>query len=328
MKHPFSRRLALRGLATAGLALLASAATAQPAFPTRPIRIVVNTAPGGLVDIVTRLVAQKMGETLGQSVVIDNRAGGDGLLGIRYVKSQPADGYTLLSTAGTIAIQPAVKQDAGYDPIKDFTAIGPVVRTPVMMVVGADQPDRSAKDFLARAKAQPNALSYASAGVGTTTHIGAAMYLQQAGVQLLHVPYKGNGAAMPDVMAGRVAMIFEAYGSGAAKVREGRLRALGVTSNQRIPGLPDVPTLAEQGVPGFSYYLWIGMFAPAGVPKEAAQRLSDALRAAVASKDLAARIASDGAEAMAMTSDEFSSFVRDEVQLMNRFVTDLGMPKQ
>jgi tripartite-type tricarboxylate transporter receptor subunit TctC len=323
-----SRRLFARTLVAAGLAVAASAASAADPYPVKPIRIVVNTAPGGLVDITTRLLAQKMGESLGQSVVVDNRAGGDGLLGIRYVMTQPPDGYTLLATAGTIAIQPAVKQNVGYDPVKDFAGIGPMVRSPVMMVVGPDQPDKTARDFIARAKAAPKSLTYASAGVGTTTHIGAAMYLQQAGLDLLHVPYKGNGAAMPDVMAGRVAMIFEAYGSGAPKVKAGQLRALGVTSTQRLPGLPDVPTLAEQGVPNFSYYLWLGMLAPAGTPKNVVQRLSVALQAALASKELVDRFAADGSEPMKMSPDEFNDFMRSEVQQLNKFVADIGLAKQ
>jgi tripartite-type tricarboxylate transporter receptor subunit TctC len=325
-KRKFMKTLLAHGTAALALALPLAAAAADP-FPSRPIRIVVNTAPGGLTDIVTRLVAQKMGEKLGQSVIVDNRAGGDGLLGIRYVKTQPADGYTLLGCAGTVAIQPAVKQDPGYDLVKDFTGIGGIVRTPVLMVVGNSQPDKTLKDFVARACANPGKLTYASAGVGTTTHIGAAMFLQQEKLDLLHVPYKGNGAAMPDVMAGRVAMLFEAIGSGATKVKEGQWRGLAVTSSKRVPALPDVPTMQEQGVP-FTYYLWIGMLAPAGTPPDVAQRLSDALRFALTSKDITERFRSDGSEPMLTSPAEFNDFLKREVVQMNRFVTDLGIPKQ
>lgn len=333
--HNPARRCFVRNTVTLGVAAIAAIATtsgtsalAADPYPNRPIRIVVNTAPGGLSDLTARLVGQKMGERLGQPVVIDNRAGADGLLGIRYVKAQPADGYTLLATAGTIAIQPAVKLDAGYDLIKDFTGIGPMVRSPLIMVVGPNQPDKTAKDFVARAKAAPNTLTYASAGVGTTTHIGAAMYLQQAGLNLMHVPYKGNGAAMPDVIAGRVGMIFEAYGSGASKIKAGQLRALGVTSTKRLPGLPDVQTLAEQGADNFSYYLWIGLFAPAGTPKDVVQRVSEALNSALGDKEILDRFASDGTEPMRMSPGEFSDFLRTEVQQMNKFVTDIGLAKQ
>jgi tripartite-type tricarboxylate transporter receptor subunit TctC len=325
-KRKFMKTLLAQGIA--GLALtLPFAATAADPFPSRPIRIVVNTAPGGLTDIVTRMVAQKMGEKLGQSVIIDNRAGGDGLLGIRYVKTQPADGYTLLGCAGTIAIQPAVKQEPGYDLVKDFTGVGGIVRTPVLMVVGNSQPDKTLKDFVSRARANPGKLSYASAGVGTTTHIGAAMFLQQEKLDLLHVPYKGNGAAMPDVMAGRVGMMFESVGSGATKVKDGQWRALAVTSSQRVPSLPDVPTMKEAGVP-FSYHLWIGMLAPAGTPPDVVKKLSDALRFALTSKDVVERFRSEGSEAMLTSPAEFNDFLKREVVQMNKFVTELGIPKQ
>ncbi len=328
MKRKSMKALLAQGMATLALAMGTVYASAQDAFPSRPIRIVVNTAPGGLTDIVTRLVAQKMGDKLGQAIIIDNRAGADGLLGIRAVKAAPADGYTLLGAAGTIAIQPAVKLDPGYELLKDFTGIGPMVRTPVLMVVGNSIPDKTVAEFLARAKANPGKLSYASAGVGTTTHIGAAMFLQQAKVQLLHVPYKGNGAAMPDVIAGRVSMMFESVGSGAGKVKDGVWRTLGVSSTARLPSLPNVPTLAEQGVPGFSYYLWLGLLAPNGTPKEVVQRLSDALRSVLTSKEIVDRFQSDGSEAMVMSSDEFNAFLGREVTQMNKLVTDLALPKQ
>jgi tripartite-type tricarboxylate transporter receptor subunit TctC len=269
-----------------------------------------------------------MSDKLGQPVIIDNKAGADGLLGIRYAKTQPADGYTVLATAGTIAIQPALKQDPGYDPVKDFTGIGPMVRSPLLMVVGPGQPDKTLNDFIARAKASPDKLSYASAGTGTTTYMGAAMFLQQAGLHLLHVPYKGNAAAMSDVIAGRVGMIFEAYGSGAAKVKAGQLRALGVTSTARLPALPEVPTITEQAVPGFNYYLWLGLLAPAGTPPEAVSRLSEALRAALGSKELAQRLRADAAEPMPMQPEAFNEFLRREVAQMNSFAAELGLPKQ
>lgn len=310
------------------VALAANSALAADPFPTKSVRIVVNTAPGGLTDIVTRLIAQKMGDKLGQSVIVDNRAGGDGLLGIRAVKAAPADGYTLLGAAGTVAIQPLVKLDPGYDLAKDFAGIGPMVRSPLLMVVGASQPDKTLADFISRSKANPNKQSYASAGVGTTTHVGAAMFLQQAGLQLLHVPYKGNGAAMPDVMAGRVDMIFEAYGSGASKVKGGQLRALGITSTKRLSGLPDVPTIADAGVPNFSYYLWLGLLAPAGTPKDVVNRLSEALHFALNSKELKDRFQDDGSEPMLMAPDEFDGFLKREQAQLSKLVTDLGISKQ
>lgn len=305
-----------------------ASSTAAESFPLRPIRIVVNTAPGGLNDVMTRFVAERMTERVAQQVVVENRAGGDGLVGIRAVKAATPDGYTLLSSAGTIAIQPAVKIDPGYDLARDFIGIGQIVRSPVLMVVGAKQPDRALADFVARAKANPGKLSYGSAGVGTTTHVGAALYLQAAGLDLLHVPYKGNGAAMPDILSGRVDMIFEAFGSGAAKVKEGQLRALGVTAAKRLPGLPNVPTLAEQGVPGFNYYLYIALFAPAGTPKDVVQRLHESLRAATASPQMRERYREDGSEPLDATVEEFNEFLKRDVAAMAKLVSDIGLPKQ
>jgi tripartite-type tricarboxylate transporter receptor subunit TctC len=318
----------LHALLALSIAVAASAAAAADAFPSRPIRIVVNTAPGGLTDITTRLVAQKMSEKLGQPVIIDNKAGADGLLGIRYVKVQPADGYTLLGAAGTVAIQPEVKLDPGYDLVKDFTGVGPMVRSPLLLVEGTSQPDKTISDFVARAKAAPDRLTYASAGVGTTTHLGAAQFLQQAGVKAMHVPYKGNGAAMTDVIAGRVTMIFEAYGSGSSKVKGGQLKALGVSSSKRLPGLPDVPTIAEQGIPGYSYYLWLGLLAPAGTPRDVLAKLSDALHFALNNKELNDRMREDGAEPMIMSPDEYNAFLQRDVAEMNKLVSDLGIQKQ
>ncbi|AHG64163.1 Bug family tripartite tricarboxylate transporter substrate binding protein [Advenella mimigardefordensis] len=305
-----SKPLFLQSVIAGSLLGFTSAALAND-FPERPLRIIVNTGPGGLVDLSTRLVAEKMSENLGQPVVVENRAGGDGGLGARTVKTAKPDGYTLLSSAGTVVIQPLVKLNPIYD-MKDFTGVGPVLRSPVLMVTGASQPDKTLADFIARAKANPGKMSYASAGVGTTTHIGAALFLKQAGLNLLHVPYKGNGTAMPDVMSGRVDMIFEAYGSGAPKVNSGSLKALAVTSTSRLADLPNVQTFAEQGVKDFSYYLWVGMLAPAGTPEPVVKRLNEALRYALSSKEITERFRTDGSEALSMTPAEFDQFLVSE----------------
>jgi tripartite-type tricarboxylate transporter receptor subunit TctC len=306
----------------------AGAVFAADTYPTRPIRILVNTGPGGLVDVTTRLVAQKLNEKFKQPVVVENRAGGDGLLGIRAVKGAPADGYTLLATAGTIAIQPAVKSYPGYDLAKDFTAIVPMIRSPFLLVVGRDQPDKSLADLVARARSAPGKMSYASAGVGTSTHIGAAVYLQQIGINLAHIPYKGNGPAMPDVIAGRVDMMFEAYGSGASKIKGGALRALGVTSASRLMGLPDVPTLAEQGATNFSFYTYLGLLAPAGTPQHVVKIVSEAVRDAMASNDLKMRLEEEGSEVMSMSPAEYQAYLEQDLHRMAKLAVELGVPKQ
>lgn len=324
MKSP-TRRAAVAAL----LALAStSAVLAQEAYPNRPIRVIVNTAPGGLTDVITRLVALQMGEHLKQSLIVDNRAGGDGLIGIRAVKTAPADGYTLLATAGTIALQMAVRNDPGYDLTKDFVGIGPLGRSPFLLVSAPTQPYQTLQDFAARARANPDKLSFGSAGVGTVPHLGTEKLLQQMGLKLQHVPYKGNGPAMPDVMSGRVDVIFEAYGSSVGKIKGGQLRVLAVTGNNRLSAIPDVPTVAEQGLPGYSWYTWLSLTAPAGTPKDVVQKLSEALRAAMASKAVTDRFREDGMEAMTMSPDEFNQFLAREVTQAHKTVTDLNIPKQ
>lgn len=317
--------LAAALLATAGGA---GPAMAADAYPSRPIRILVNTAPGGLTDVTARLIARKMGETLKQSVVVENRPGGDGLIGIRDVKGAAPDGYTILASAGTIANQMALKLQPGYDLQKDFAGIGLMGRSPFLLVEEPKHPDRTLADFIARAKANPEKLTYASAGVGTVPHIAMETFMQQTGIKVMHVPYKGNGAAMPDVLSGRVDTILEAYGSSGAKITGGQLRALAVTSTARIPSLPDVPTFAEQGVPGYSYYTWMCLMAPAGTPKDVVQRLADALRAATSSAEVQERFRSDGMEAVNMSTDEFKQFLAREVARVTTLVNDLGIPRE
>ncbi|MBB3181143.1 tripartite tricarboxylate transporter substrate binding protein [Variovorax sp. Sphag1AA] len=306
---------------------VAALAHASDAFPSKPVHIVVNSAPGGLTDIAARLVAQKMTESLKQPVLVENRAGADTMLGTRYVKGAPADGYTLLATSDTIASQPVVKLDAGYD-LQDFVGIGVIARSPWLVMIGTSQPDNNIPEFIARAKAQPDKLTFASGGVGTTPHLAAQMFLQRAGVKLLHVPYKGLAAGMPDVMGGRVTMIFEAVGASAGKVRAGQIRALGVTSTTRLGVLPDIPTVQEQGVPGYSSYVNIGLLAPAGTPRAIVDRLAAALKGATASKEIRERLERDGAEQLVMSPEEYTESLNNARAEFSKLVADLGLEKQ
>ena len=311
--------------------VLASAVTplaiAAESYPTRALRIIVNTGAGGLVDIATRLVAQRMSEYLKQPIVVENRAGADGLIGIRFVKTAPADGYTLLASASTIAYQLAVKQDPGYD-LNDFSGIGLVGRSPFLLIEATSKPDKTLIDLIARAKATADSLSYASAGVGTVTHLAAARFLQQTGLRMLHVPYKGNGPAMPDVISGRVEMIFEAYGSSRSKIKAGTLKTLGITSSTRLPDLPDVPTFTEQGVPNYTYYTWMYLLAPAGTSPEIVQRLSAALRHATATPDVRDRFREDGVETLDMSTQQLSESLVQHAADAAKLMSDLGLPKQ
>ena len=320
-------------LTRVAVALALAAVTALPVlaadtFPSRPIRIVVATAAGGWGDNTVRLVGQKLSEKLGQPVVIDNRPGADGLVGIRHVKSAPADGYTLLSTGATIMLQPTVKKDPGYDLAKDFVGVGGMARSPAVLVVSATRPEKSVADLVKNATAEPGGLSYGSAGVGSATHIPAEMFLQQSHLTMLHVPYKGNGAGLADLIAGRVSVMFDAYSSSVGNLKGGRLRALAVTSQARLPALPEVPTLAEQGLPGFSYYYWLGLFAPAGTPPQVVQRINTALREALASPELRDRMQSEATEPFVMAPAEFDTYLRGESTRMSEFATGLGWVKE
>ncbi|CAM4133028.1 Extra-cytoplasmic solute receptor [Bordetella tumbae] len=327
MKRQYSNFFGMGACALAAALGGTTAAQAADAFPTHPIRVIVNTAPGGLTDVTTRLVAKKMSENLNQSVVVENRAGGDGLIGLRAVKAAAPDGYTLLASAGTMALQPSVREDAGYDLLKDFTGVGLMGRSPFMLVEASSGQDKSGADFIARATANPGTLSYASAGVGTVPHLAAAVLFKQLGLNLMHVPYKGNGAAMGDVMSGRVDVIMEAYGSSGAKVKAGQLTALALTSPKRATVLPDVPALAELGAPEYSYYTWLGMVAPAGTPKEVVDRLSIALRSALDSTEVQQRFREDGVESLPLSPDEFNNYMAQEVEKGREVVTYLALPK-
>jgi tripartite-type tricarboxylate transporter receptor subunit TctC len=304
------------------------AALAADPFPSRPIKIIVNTAPGGFTDLMARLAAQYMGEYLKQAVIVENRAGGDGLIAIRFVKASSPDGYTLLTATGTAAQQMALRNDPGYDLLSDFTGIGIIVRTPYLMVVGRGQPDKSVADFLARAKANPGKLTFASAGVGTVPHFAAERFFKQAGVKVNHVPYKGNAPALPDVVTGRVDMIFDTYASSIGQIKAGQFRVLGVTSSNRVPVLPDVKTLAEQGAPGYSYYTWAGLWAPASTPPDVVQRLAEALSYAKSRQEAKQRFAAEALEPVEMTPSQFNQFLANEVAQNQKIVADLHLEKQ
>jgi len=306
---------------------IAGVAMAAVSFPTKPIRIVVYVSPGSVLDVSARVVAEKMGEHLGQPVVVENMGGGSGLVGIRSIKNAPADGYTLLTATNTLAQAPVLNADPGYE-LKDFTAIGSMSRYPLVMVGSPDQASKNLSEFIARAKANPDGMSFASGGLGTSTFLAASMFLHQAGIKMLHVPYKGTAAAMPDVLGGRVNMVFDGESSAGPQIRQGKLRAFGISSLNRSKGLPDVPTLAEQGLPNYSFIVYSGLVVRAGTPKEVVQRLSEALKVAVSSEAVRERLRKDGAEAWLLSPEAFDEFMRQDSQRIAKLATEMGMQKQ
>ena len=303
-------------------------AGAAESFPSKPIKIIVNTAPGGYTDIVARVAAQYMGEYLKQPIVVDNRAGGDGMIAIRNVKASAADGYTLLAATGTAAQQMALRLDPGYDLLKDFVGLGIVSQTPYLMAVGAVQPDKTFAEFVARVKANPGKISYASAGVGTVPHFAIERLAKQLDLQMVHVPYKGNAPAIPDVIGGRVPMMYDTYGSSSQQVKSGQFRVLAVTGAKRLPMMSDVPTVSELGVTGYSAYTWVGLWAPVGTPPDVLNRLNDALKYVRTNPAVLERFKADGMETVDISSADFMRFLEKEIEQHNRIIKDLSLEKQ
>jgi tripartite-type tricarboxylate transporter receptor subunit TctC len=267
-------RLCLAGLVAAG-SVLAHAQT-DP-WPNKPVRFVVPYPPGGLADAVARALAEGLSERLKQPVVIDNKPGGSLIIGTDLVAKAAPDGYTiLLGSSSSLAINAAAFKKLPYDPSKDFTPVSLSFRTPLMLMVAPSVPANNVKELIAYGKAHPGALSYASLGHGSTLHLSGELFKSLAGLDIVHVPYKGTTAAVPDLMTGRVSMMFDG-GALLPQAREGKVKMMAVTSAKRMPGMPDVPAMAEAGVPGYDLDLWFGVVAPAGTPAAIADRLSRAI---------------------------------------------------
>jgi len=320
------RALALPLLSLAVAALMAAGpALAQP-YPSRPITLVVPQAAGGTNDIVGRLVGQKLGEMLNNaSVVVDNRPGAGGNIGTQLVAKGPKDGYTLLMTiSSTQAINPALYKNPGFDPVKDFRPVGLVGAVPNVLLVNPSFPAKDFNEFLKLARQKGANYQYASAGNGTLNHLLGEMLNSMAGISLQHVPYKGVAPAINDVLGGQLPIVFASLPSALSHIKAGKLRALAVSGNKRSPVLPDVPAIGE-AVPGYNGTLWIGLFAPAGVPADVLATLQDATRKALAAKDLRDKLDQQGVEIAAPTTpDQFSKLLQDDLAKWARIVKASG----
>jgi len=300
----------MRFLAALVLATCAHAAQAQ--YPNRPIKLIVPFPPAGATDIVGRIVAQKLGEQMGQSVVVENKPGAGGSIGSDLAAKSAPDGYALLmATSSTHSIGP-VLQKLPYDPLKDFAPITHVANVPNVLVVSPVLPVASVKELIAYAKARPGQLNFASSGVGTIVHLNGELFKMLAGVDLVHVPYKGTALSIPDVANGSVAMLFDSLASVQPHIKSGRVRPLAVNAQRRSALLPEVPTLAEAGMPAFDRYTWFGMFAPAGTPKEIVARVNAEVAAALKAPDLLERFAAAGAEAVGSTPEQFVERIKSD----------------
>jgi tripartite-type tricarboxylate transporter receptor subunit TctC len=312
--RPSTARHALRLLRGAVLAAAAAAAlAAQAAFPDRPLRLVVPFPAGGATDLMARLAAQELGIALGQPVVIENRGGAGGAIGAEAVAGAPKDGYTLLfATMGTLAINPALYPKLRYDPLRDFAPLSLTHLTPRVMVAARGLPARSVQEVVALAKRQPGRLTYGSAGNGSSSHLAGALFARVAGVELVHVPYKGSAPLLNDVLAGRVDMTFDSYAIYEEHAKSGRVRVLASTGAKRMASLPQVPTVAESGLPGYELSNWLGLVAPAGTPPEVLRTLQAAAVRAMAAPSQRAQLEPLGIEPVSSTPEAFARTIRDE----------------
>ena len=331
--RPISRRMATAATATAtALVALAGAATltstaalAQAQFPTKSITMIVPFPPGGPTDLVARVIAQKMSESMGQSVVIDNRGGANGNMGAMVAVRSAADGYTLLYNTSSITLSPALYKSLGYDVKRDLAPVALTAVVPLALVVGPNVPANTVTEFIAYAKANPGKLSYGSAGNGNVTHLGAFQFVRANGIDAVHVPYKGSAPADVDLVGGQIQFMTDTVNSVMPFVREKRMKMLAVTTPKRMSLFPDVPTLAESGMPGFEVGAWQGLMVPANTPKPIIQRLNAEVMKALQSPDVRQKLALQGAEPLGSSPEAYGEYLQKELTRWENVVKQTGV---
>jgi len=308
-----TRRFVNRIRLAAVLLLALSGPSAAQDYPSRPIMLVVPYAAGGGNDVMARIVAEKMSKSLGQQIVIENKGGAGGSIATRPVAKAAPDGYTLgLGGTGTLAINPTLYPNVGYDPRRDFSAVGLIATSALVVLVHPSIEAQSISDLIALAKREPGRLNYASAGSGSGIHLGSELLAHMAGIRLTHIPYKGSSPALTDLLGGHVSIYLSSLPPAIALVKEGKVRALAVTGPKRSPIFPDLPTVSEAALPGYEAVLHYGIVAPAGTPQPIIDKLNTALKAALAEEDVRARIVADGAEPLATTPAEYAADIDRE----------------
>ncbi len=320
-----TRRLLLATVT--GMALSSTALAAGDQYPTRPIKIIVGYAPGGTTDIIARLIAPRMAERLGQTVVVDNRPGAGGNLGAELAAQAAPDGYTLqMGTAGNMTVNPSIYPNLRFDPVRDFAPISLVAAVPNMMVVNPSVPAKTVAEFITWAKARPDQVFFASSGIGNTPHVTGELFNLKTGLKLIHVPYKGSGPALTELIGGQSAhVMFDNMPSAIGHVRSGALRALATTGPKRSPAMPDLPTLTETGLEDFAVQGWFGLFAPAGTPVPIIERLHAAVLAALEHPDTRKSLDTLGAEVVGNSPAEFGRLVQAEAKRWAEVVKAAGI---
>ena len=310
------------------LLALALVTPAIAAYPERPIRIIVPFAPGGTADLVARILGEALSQELKQQVVVDNRGGAGGAVGTQLAARATPDGHTLLLHNVGLAVSETLQPDRGYVALKSLAPVGLTGSTPSVLVVNSSAPFKTVGDWLAAARKQPGKISFGSAGSGSSTHLSMAYLQSAAKIQLLHVPYKGGGPAVQALMGGEVNCVLSPTPTVSGHLKAGRLRALGVTSAKRSPALPDLPTIAESGVPGFSFEAWYALLTTAGTPKPVIDRINAAARKALESPEVARKLQAAGLDPEASSPDGFGTMLRAEIEKWKKVVTEAGITAQ
>jgi tripartite-type tricarboxylate transporter receptor subunit TctC len=314
-------RLAIAAILTL-IFVLHSMPSWSQGFPVKPIKLIVGFPPGGGSDSAARLTAAALADKLGQPVVVENKPGANTIIATEFVKSQGADGYTLLFVSASFAINPSLYK-LTYDPEKDFTPVGLVAIVPLMLIANNDLPAKNVADVVALAKAQPGKITYASFGQGSAAHLAGEMLCAMTGTDMLHIPFKGSGPAITELLGGRVAIMFPGIGSAVPQVKEGKLKGLAVSTSKRVSIAPEIPTVAESGVPGFEIATWESIQAPAGTPTDVIAKLNAALKDVLASKDLREKLINLGMEPDGTKNPaETAQFIRSEMQKFGKLVKD------
>lgn len=320
----FSRTAALASLASLGI-LFSASAQAADGYPNKPIRVVVPFAAGSTTDIIARAIADKMGQSMGQTLVVDNRGGASGTIGQQAVATAAPDGYTIMIHSSSHTVSPSTFAKLPFDTLADFAPVTPISSTPNVLVISPSKNIKTVQDLVARAKANPGTLNFASAGQGSATHLNAEKFKMAAKIDATNIPFKGSGEAVSEVLSGRVDYYFSPISPVIGQIKDGQLLALAVGSPKRASALPDVPTTTEAGVPGSEFNFWIGMMAPAKTPKAIVNRLHDEVVKALATPEVKERFLKLGADAWTLKPEQFDAYIRDEIKSNAALVKAAGL---